>query len=105
MYAVVKDGGRQLTVREGDRVLVDRRPGAEKGAELRFESVLMVGGGDGEARIGTPLVEGAQVVGTVLGEDKGDKLVVFKKRRRKDSKCKRGHRQKYTAVRIEKIEA
>ncbi|MHC4832169.1 MAG: 50S ribosomal protein L21 [Planctomycetota bacterium] len=94
MYAVLKDSGRQFTVRKGDRILIDRQ-GLEEGAQVRFEDVLMVGG-EGETRIGTPQLEGAAVVGKVLGAEKGDKIVVFKKRRRKDSKRKNGHRQKYT---------
>ncbi|MHC4393055.1 MAG: 50S ribosomal protein L21 [Planctomycetota bacterium] len=102
MYAVLKDSGRQFTVRKGDRILIDRQ-GLEEGAQVRFEDVLMVGG-EGETRIGTPQLEGAAVVGKVLGAEKGDKIVVFKKRRRKDSKRKNGHRQKYTAVEIESIE-
>ncbi len=104
MYAVIKDGGRQFKVQAGDRILADLKPGLEAGAEVRFDEVLMVGG-DGETRIGAPTVAGASVVGTVLGEKKGDKIVVFKKRRRKDSKVKNGHRQRYTAVKIERIEA
>ncbi|MFC1706374.1 50S ribosomal protein L21 [Planctomycetota bacterium] len=104
MYAVLKDGGRQLTVREGDQILIDRRRDLAEGEEIRFDRVLLIGGEEG-TRIGTPTVSGAAVVGTVVGEQKGDKLVVFKKRRRKDSKSKTGHRQKYTAVRIQRIEA
>ncbi|GIW72228.1 MAG: 50S ribosomal protein L21 [Planctomycetota bacterium] len=103
MYAVIQDGGRQLRVSEGDRVLLDRKPGLEDGAELRLERVLLIGGA-GQTRVGTPLVEGAAVLARVLGERKGEKIVVFKKRKRKNSKCKRGHRQRYTAVRIERIE-
>ncbi|RME75138.1 MAG: 50S ribosomal protein L21 [Planctomycetota bacterium] len=103
MYAVIKDGGRQFTVRGGDRILADLKPGLEEGAEVHFDQVLLVAG-DGETRVGAPTVEGARVVGRVLGTRKGDKIVVFKKRRRKDSKVKNGHRQSYTAVQIERIE-
>lgn len=104
MFAVIRDGGRQLTVKEGDRVRVDLKAGLEAGAEVRFDEVLLVGG-EGGPKVGAPTVDGAAVVGTVLGEEKGDKLVVFKKRRRKNSKRKNGHRQRFTAVKIEKIEA
>jgi large subunit ribosomal protein L21 len=104
MYAVIKDGGRQFKVKAGDRILADLKSGFEDGAEVRFDQVLLVGG-EGETRVGTPTVEGASVVGTVLGLKKGDKIVVFKKRRRKDSKVKNGHRQQYTTVKIERIEA
>jgi large subunit ribosomal protein L21 len=103
MYAVIRDGGRQFTVREGDRILVDRKSGQE-GDEVRFEQVLLVGDEKG-ARIGTPAVAGASVLGKVLGERKGEKVIAFKYRRRKNSKWKRGHRQKYTAVLVEKIQA
>jgi large subunit ribosomal protein L21 len=102
MYAVIRDGGRQFTVREGDRILVDRKD-LKPEAEVRFEEVLLLGDEKG-AKIGKPTVSGASVVGKVLGERKGEKLVVFKFRRRKDSKSKKGHRQLYTAVRVEKIQ-
>jgi large subunit ribosomal protein L21 len=101
MYAVIRDGGRQFTVREGDRILVDRKD-LQADAEIRFEEVLLLGDENG-AKLGKPTVSGAAVVGKVLGERLGDKLVVFKFRRRKDSKMKKGHRQKYTAVKVEKI--
>ena len=101
MYAVICDGGRQFTVREGDRILVDLKD-LKPDAEVRFEQVLLLGD-EGGARLGKPTVAGAAVIGKVLGERKGDKLVVFKFRRRKDSKMKKGHRQKLTAVRVEKI--
>lgn len=102
MYAVIRDGGRQFTVREGDRILIDKKS-VEAGQELRFEDVLLVGDENG-ARIGTPAVAGAAVVGKVIGDKKGEKLVVFKYRRRKNSKRKHGHRQLYTAVLVEKIQ-
>jgi len=103
MYAVIRDRGRQHTVRAGDRVLIDRRAELEAGAEIRFDEVLLIGG-EGEPKIGTPTVAGAAVVGKVLAEHKAAKVIVFKKRKRKDSKCKNGHRQRYTAVTIESIE-
>jgi large subunit ribosomal protein L21 len=102
MYAVIRDGGRQFTVREGDRILVDRKD-LQADAEVRFDQVLLVGDEKG-AKIGKPTVEGAAVLGKVLGEKKGEKLIAFKYRRRKDSKSKKGHRQKYTAVKVEKIQ-
>ncbi|HVY60157.1 MAG TPA: 50S ribosomal protein L21 [Planctomycetota bacterium] len=101
MYAVIRDGGRQFTVREGDRILVDLK-NLQADAEVRFDQVLLVGDEKG-AKIGKPTVEGASVLGKVLGEKKGEKLIAFKFRRRKDSKSKKGHRQKYTAVKVEKI--
>ena len=101
MYAVIRDGGRQFTVREGDRILVDRKD-LKADAEIKFEEVLLLGDENG-AKIGKPTVSGAAVTGKVLGERLGEKLVVFKFRRRKDSKMKKGHRQKYTAVQVSKI--
>jgi large subunit ribosomal protein L21 len=101
MYAVIREGGRQFTVREGDRILVNRQ-NLQPDAEVRFEEVLLLGDDNG-AKIGKPTVAGAAVVGKVLGEKLGEKLVVFKFRRRKDSKSKKGHRQHYTAVRVESI--
>ena len=102
MFAVIRDGGRQLTVREGDRILVSKRAAAA-GEQVRFEDVLLVGDEKG-AKIGTPNVAGAAVVAKVVGAAKGEKLVVFKYRRRAGGKTKKGHRQLYTAVRVEKIE-
>ena len=102
MYAVIRDGGRQFTVREGDRILVDRK-NVQENAEIRFDEVLLVGDANG-AKVGTPTVAGAAVLGTVLCERKGEKLIVFKYRRRKDSKVKKCHRQKYTVVRVQKIQ-
>jgi len=102
MYAVIQDGGRQFTVREGDRILVDRKD-LKEDAEIRFEKVLLLGDQNG-AKFGTPTVQGAAVLGKVLCERKGEKLIVFKYRRRKDSKVKNGHRQKYTVVKVEKIQ-
>jgi large subunit ribosomal protein L21 len=104
MFAVIRDGGRQFTVREGDRILVDHKDGAEAGKQVRFEDVLLIADEKGASKIGTPSVAGAAVVGKVLGDRKGDKLVVFKYRRRKNSKRKSGHRQLYTAVLVEKIQ-
>jgi large subunit ribosomal protein L21 len=104
MYAVVKVGGRQVRVTEGSRVLLDRSASAKPGDAFELTEVLVVGDGQGSVAVGTPTVAGAKVSGKVIGERGGEKLVVFKKRRRKNSKRKNGHRQKYTAVKIEKIE-
>ncbi len=104
MYAVIRDGGRQYKVKEGDRILIDLKAGAEPGAEVEFGDVLLLSDGQGSVKVGTPGVPNALVRGKVLGEEKGEKLAVFKKRRRKNSKVKRGHRQHHIAVKIEKIE-
>jgi large subunit ribosomal protein L21 len=74
------------------------------GDSIVFDKVILLRSGDG-VRVGTPHVEGARIEGEVIGDAKGPKLVVFKYRRRKDSRVKSGHRQKYTRVRVKKIEA
>lgn len=103
MYAIIVDGGRQYRVVEGEELLVDYRD-TEKGSELTFPRVLAVGGDD-SPRLGQPALEGAVVKAAVLGPELGPKLVVQKLRRRKNSRRKTGHRQLFTRVRIEKIEA
>jgi len=104
MYAVISDRQRQFTVREGDVILCDTMTSAEPGQEVSFDQVSLVSNED-QVRLGKPLVAGASVTGEVLGAVKGPKLVVFKFRRRKDSRVKNGHRQKYTRVRITSINA
>ena len=104
MYAVISDRQRQFTVREGDVILCDTMDSVESGQEVTFDQVALVSN-EGQVRVGKPLVEGAAVKGEVLGSAKGPKLVVFKFRRRKDSRCKNGHRQHYTRVRITSIQA
>lgn len=103
MYAIIDDKGRQYTVRKGDVVDVDLK-GSEEQQSITFDRVLMVSG-DGGVKIGTPTVEGAKVVATVVGEVKGKKIIIRKYRRRKNYRRKQGHRQHYTRVRIESIEA
>ena len=103
-YAVVKDSGQQFRVSEGDRILVDRRDHVSPGDSIVFEDVLLLRGSEG-VRVGTPTVDGAKVEGKVLEETLGPKLVVFKFKRRKNSRKKTGHRQKYTLVEVKKIQA
>lgn len=103
MYAVIKDRGKQYTVKAGDRLRIDRLD-LTPGADVVFDSVLLLGGA-GDVRIGQPVLEGAAVRGTVLGEHKDRKLIVFKKKRRKKYRRKQGHRQRYTDVRVETIDA
>jgi large subunit ribosomal protein L21 len=103
MYAIIDDHGRQLTVREGDVVDLDLKDAAEK-ESIVFVRVLMVRD-DAGTRIGTPTVAGAKVLATVLGETSGKKLVIRKFKRRKNYRRKQGHRQHYTQVRIDSIEA
>jgi large subunit ribosomal protein L21 len=103
MYAVIRTGGKQYRVAKNDVITIEKLA-AEKGATVSFDEVLMVGG-DGAAKIGAPLVAGAKVTGTVLDQGKGEKVIVFKKRRRKNSRRKNGHRQLETVVRIADIVA
>jgi len=100
MYAVIQDGSRDYRVTEGEIVEVDLRKHAESGDEIVFPRVLLVRKSDDEVLVGTPLVEGAEVKGTVQGNVKGEKLIAFKYKRRKGYHRKRGHRQQYTSVRI-----
>ena len=102
MYAIIKEGGRQIKVEEGQELAVDYRD-LSKGDELKFETVVAVSGDNG-LQLGKPTVDGASVTAEVLGVAQGDKLTVQKFRRRKNSRRKNGHRQLYTSVRISKIE-
>jgi large subunit ribosomal protein L21 len=102
MYAVVRTGGKQVRLAPGRAVRVERLP-CEVGATISFDEVLVVGG-EGEPRVGRPLVAGARVVGTITRQGRGPKLTVFKSKRRKNYRRKQGHRQEYTEVRVEAIE-
>ncbi len=101
MYAVVRTGGKQVRVQAGDVVDLERLPGAE-GETIELPEVLLVG--DDPVRIGTPLVEGARVVARIEGPSLGPKLRIFKHKRRKRYRLRKGHRQHYTRVKIESIE-
>lgn len=103
MYAVVKTGGKQYRVAENDVISVESLPGAA-GDRVTLDEVLMVAGADG-ARIGAPTVAGASVTATVLEQARDDKVVVFKKLRRKGHRRTRGHRQRKTVLRIAGIDA
>jgi large subunit ribosomal protein L21 len=103
MYAVVRTGGKQVRVAPGESVRVEKLEGAV-GDPVELNEVLLVGGEEG-TRIGTPLVEGAQVVGTIAAQNRGPKLVIFKMKRRKGYRRKGGHRQPYTEIRVDRIEA
>lgn len=103
MYAIISDGGRQYTVREGEQLKVDYRD-AEAGTSINFERVLAISNDSG-LTLGTPTVDGATVSAEVLGPEMGPKITVQKFRRRKNSRRKTGHRQVYTRVRIDKIQA
>jgi large subunit ribosomal protein L21 len=104
MYAVIEAGGKQVRVRVGDVVRVERLQ-SEVGSAVVFDRVLMLGDGDSVA-VGAPAVDGARVRGTVVAQDRAGKVRVYTYKRRKNSNRKtRGHRQDFTAVKIEKIEA
>jgi large subunit ribosomal protein L21 len=103
MYAVIKTGGKQYRVKSGDELVVEKLA-AEKGQEIVFEEVLALGEGDA-LTIGAPRVEGARVSATVVTQGKARKVIVFKKKRRKGYKVKRGHRQQFTRVKITEISA
>lgn len=102
MYAVIETGGKQYRVDEGVTVRVERLA-AEPGASVALDRVLLVGNG-AQARVGTPLVKGARVTATVLSHGRGRKVTVFKYKSKAHYRRKRGHRQEYTRLRIEKIE-
>jgi large subunit ribosomal protein L21 len=102
MYAVVKTGGKQYRVQSGESVRVESLP-AEVGAAVSFDEVLMVGEGE-SVRVGTPFVAGAKVNATVVAHGRGEKVHIFKMRRRKHFQKSQGHRQGYTEVRIDDIQ-
>jgi len=102
VYAVIKCGGKQYKVSEGDILKVDKLS-LEPKATLDFTDVLAVD--NGELKIGTPLVDGACVKAEVINEARDRKVVIYKKRRRKDSKLKRGFRRSFTRIRITEISA
>ena len=103
MYAVVETGGKQYKVTEGDVIFVEKLD-VEEGAEVTLDKVLMAGEGDA-VKVGTPVVEGATVTAKVVKNGKSKKVVVFKMKRKKNYRRKKGHRQPYTQVRIEAIKA
>lgn len=104
MYAVVRTGGKQYRVEAGEVIKVEKLAG-EAGETLDLADVLMLGGEgvDGGAKVGTPVVDGAAVRALVLEQMKGPKVVIFKKKRRKNHRRKRGHRQRLTVLRIQDI--
>lgn len=101
MYAVIKSGGKQYRVAEGEVVNLEKL-GVEPGEEVEFKDVLLVKT-DEDTFIGQPLVEGAAVRGIVQENGRGEKVIVFKYKKKKQYRRLRGHRQDYSAVRIEKI--
>ena len=97
MFAVIRTGGKQYKVAPGDVLEIDRLPG-EAGATISFADVLMAGG-----KIGAPLLSGVSVAAEIVAQDRAPKVVAFKKKRRKNTHRKRGHRQQLTRVKIGEI--
>ena len=103
MYAVIEDSGQQFQVQEGDVLEVDLRDLAEDQTEIEFDRVLLVSG-DGNVSVGTPVVAGAKVLAEIVDPlVKGQKVFISQFRRRKDSRRRIGHRQKFIQVRVKKI--
>ena len=103
MYAIVEIAGRQFKVEKGRKLYVYRLQGDE-GSSLSFDKVLLTDN-DGQVKVGTPVVEGAVVNATILKHLKDDKVIVFKKRRKKGYQVKNGHRQYLTQIQIDEIKA
>jgi len=103
MYAVIKTGGKQYKVSAGEKLKVESLP-AEVGAQITLDQVLMVADGE-QVTMGTPLVRGATVSATVVGHGRGEKLKIFKMRRRKHYRKTLGHRQNFTEIQINGITA
>jgi large subunit ribosomal protein L21 len=99
MFAVIRTGGKQYRVAKGDVLNVSRLPG-DAGAAVTFSEVLMAG-----AKTGAPLLSGASVAGEIVAQGRADKVVAFKKKRRKNTHRKRGHRQHFTRIKITDIHA
>ena len=100
MYAIIETGGKQYKVQPGQIIEVEKLEASS--GKITFDRVLLCGDEE-KVKVGSPTVDKATVTGEVLGEVKGDKVVAFKKRRRKDSQSTRGHRQGYARVRIDEI--
>ena len=101
MYAVVKSGARQYRASVGDTITVERLP-AETGQRLELDEVLLVADGD-QVEIGRPTIDGAKVLATVVAEEKGPKVRIFKYHPRKRYRRRAGHRQRYTLLRVDEI--
>jgi large subunit ribosomal protein L21 len=99
MYAVIKTGGKQYRVAQGDKLRVEKLPG-NVGDTITFGEVLLVGGDEAALKIGRPVVQGAKVEAKIVAQDRAKKVVVFKFRRRKNYRRKNGHRQPFTALEI-----
>ncbi len=103
MYAIIRDGSHSFRAEPGAILRIDLRAGAGKGEKITLDRVEFVGGE--KPRVGDPVVKGARVIAEVCGEVRGDKLISFKYKRRKGYERKKGHRQRFTEVKVLKIEA
>ena len=103
MYAIIEESGKQYKVTSGDTILIDRQ-GSPDEKTVTFDRILLVGG-EGQPKIGEPLVVGATVSADVMGPEKGKKLDIFKYNRRKGYHKKQGHRQKLTVIKVKEITA
>ena len=101
MYAIIGIGGQQYRVAQDD-IILTQKIDAQVGDKVEFDQVILVASGD-DVHVGSPTIEGAKVEATVLEQPKADKVIVFKKKRRKGYKVKNGHRQQLTKLRIDKI--
>lgn len=103
MYAIIETGGKQYRVQEGDTLFVEKLE-VNQGETIELVKVLAVSK-DGELSLGTPVVNGAKVIATVVENGKGPKIIIFKYKSKKDYRKKQGHRQPYTKLKVEKIQA
>lgn len=103
MFAVVKTGGKQYKVSENDVIKVEKLEG-DAGKSIELKDVLFIGG-EKTAKVGTPTVKGASVTAEIIAQDRGPKIIIFKKKRRQNYRRKKGHRQDITVLRIKNIKA
>lgn len=103
MFAVIRTGGKQYKVKKDDKIEIEKLDGKE-GDKINFDEVLFIGG-EKSATLGDPVVKGASVAATVVGQKRGPKITIFKKKRRQNYRRKKGHRQDLTLVQINDIKA
>lgn len=103
VYAVIKTGGKQFKVSEGDVIKVEKL-NLEAGETVTFDEVLLLNDGNGSLKVGNPIVQNAKVMAEVIEQGKAKKIIVFKYKKRKNYRKKQGHRQPYTKIKITKIE-
>ncbi|MBI5193870.1 MAG: 50S ribosomal protein L21 [Nitrospirae bacterium] len=101
MYAIIETGGKQQRVSQGDIISVERITG-DPGASVEFDKVLVVGNGEG-LNVGKPYVENAKVVASIIAQERARKVIIFKKKRRKNYRRTKGHRQYYTKLKIQEV--